>query len=40
MECDDGNLNDKDGCDSHCNVEMDFQCTSVMYELSKCSYFG
>ena len=28
-ECDDNNTNDLDGCDSSCNVEDGFLCTSV-----------
>ena len=35
--CDDGNLDDGDGCDSVCEVETHWVCDSVIDQASDCS---
>ena len=38
-ECDDGNLNDSDGCSKECKIEENWVCVTKDTEFSTCFYY-
>lgn len=36
--CDDGNLDDGDGCSENCDIEANWICHNTLYETSSCVY--
>lgn len=37
-ECDDGNIYNNDGCDSNCQLEIDWLCSISNISYSECTY--